>query len=161
MYFILFYKASKIQRLYDFINLVNMIRKKEGQISTEYLVIVSFITLLIIGILSISLLYSSQINDRIRINQLQNFANKIISSSERIYYSGEPSKSTVSAFLPAGVTNLDIIEDQLVFSIVTSSGVTRIAFTSNVPIQGTLSNSEGVKVITITAQSDKVVLSEG
>ncbi|MEK6844617.1 MAG: hypothetical protein AABX83_04300 [Nanoarchaeota archaeon] len=135
--------------------------KNRGQISTEYLVIVSFITILIIGILSISLLYSSQINDRIRINHLQNFANKIISSSERIYYSGEPSKSTVSAFLPAGVTNFEIIENQLVFSIVTSSGLTTIAFTSNVPIEGVLSISEGVKVITVTAQSDKVVLTEG
>ena len=144
-----------------FINLVSMIEKRKGQISTEYLVIVSFITLLIIGILAISLFYSSEINDRIRINQLQNFANKLISSAERIYYSGEPSKSTVSAYLPAGVTSAEIIENQLVFSIVTSSGVTRIAFTTNVPIQGSLSSSEGVKVITLSAQTDAVVLSEG
>lgn len=133
---------------------------KKGQISVEYLIVVAFISFLILSTLALGIFYSVQIKDKIIIDQLQNFANKIISSSENVFYSGEPSKNTVNAYLPAGIQGIEIYTSEIVFNITTSTGVTRMSFSSNVPLQGSLSNSEGVKRIIITAQSDKVVLSE-
>ncbi len=133
---------------------------KKGQISTEYLIVVAFITFLILSTLALGLFYSSQIKDRIKIDQLQNFANKVILSSESVFYSGEPSKNTITAYLPAGIEDVEIYSSEIVFNITTSTGVTIISFSSKVPLEGSLGSSEGVKRIVIAAQSDKVMISE-
>lgn len=134
--------------------------KKRGQISTEYLIVVGFVTFLIMSVLGLSLFYSSQIKDKIKFNQLKNFANKVISSAEQVFYSGEPSKTTITAYLPNGVEGVAVLSTEIVFNITSSSGISITSFKSDVPLSGTISNSEGVKRISITAQSDRVVLQE-
>lgn len=138
-----------------------MMFRKKGQISTEYLIVVGFVTFLIVSVLGLSLFYSSQIRDKIRFNQLQNFANKVISSSEQVFFSGEPSKSTITAYLPSGVGSVSILTNEIVFNVSSSSGFTVIAFSSDVPLYGSISNLEGVKRISISANSTSVILSEG
>jgi len=133
---------------------------KRGQISTEYLIVMAFVTFLIISTLGIGLFYSAQAKDRIKFNYIENFANKIISSAESVYYAGEPSKATVTAYLPPNVQSIEVLQNEIVFSIATSSGVTRISYSSDVPIEGSLSSSEGMKRIVISALSDRVVLNE-
>ena len=133
-------------------------KKTKGQISVEYLVIVGFITFIVIGILGIGLVYSESIKDRIKISQMSNYANKVISTSESVFYSGEPSKSTISVYLPEGIKGIEIIENNLIMSIQTSSGITKTSFSSNVPISGTLSPSFGIKKIQIVAEEDMVVI---
>ena len=152
-----FFKSSSKARVAKAIG--KMIRR--GQISTEYLITAAFIMFLIISTLAVSLFYSNQTRDRIKFNQLQNFANKLISSSESVYYSGEPSKATIIAYLPGGVEGIEIIGNELVFNISSTSGMSRIAFPSKVPIQGIISNNEGAKSISIVALEDGVVWSEG
>ena len=134
---------------------------KRGQISTEYLIVVGFITFLVISVLGAGLFYSSQISDRIKINQLTNFANKVISSSNSVFFAGEPSRVVINAYLPPGISDLEVLQNEIVFNVSTSSGITRISFSSKVPISGVISNSEGVKRIQIAALSDKIILSEG
>ena len=143
-----------------------MEKEERGQISTEYLIIVGFIMFLIISILGFSLFYSDQIRDRVKLNQLQNFANKLVSSAEQVFYSGEPSKTTITAYLPSGVQSITIPpapnNKEIIFSIQTSSGLTIISFSSNVPIgSSSLSNNEGVKRIVVTAGATEVGLAEG
>ncbi len=138
-----------------------MRKTKKGQISTEYLIVVSFVTFLVISALGIGLFYSAQTRDRIKFNQLEDFANKIVSSSESVYYAGEPSKATVSVYLPSGINSVEILSDQIVFNVTSQSGSDRISFLSDIPLEGSISNSEGFKRIAITAQTDKVVLSVG
>ena len=135
---------------------------KKGQISIEYLILAGFVAFLIIAVLGVALLYVDKIRDTMRFNELQNFANKVISSSENVYYSGEPSKITFNAYLPAGIRNMEIIGNELVFNVSTSSGEARISFRSNVPIEvsGSLGFSEGLKILQVEASQDKVILRE-
>lgn len=134
--------------------------RKKAQVSTEYIIVVGFIIFLIISTLGVAFFYANKITDKIKMDQIENYANKLISSSERVLYAGKPSRTVVNAYLPAGVNGLDIIENSLVFNVSTSTGMTRIAFTSNVVIEGSLSKSEGVKRISIVAEEDKAVLNE-
>ena len=136
--------------------------KKRGQTSFEYLIIVSFITFIVIGILSIALVYSSSINSQIRITQMNNFANKIISTSESVFYAGEPSKTTILVYIPEGLESIDINEDEnlLIISLQSPSGTITSAFSSNVDISGSLVSSPGVKKIEVKAESDKIVISQ-
>jgi hypothetical protein len=137
-----------------------MTNKKRGQISIEYLVIVSFITFFIIVILGIALLYSSQIRDSVRMSQIEKFSKKIISSAETVFYAGEPSKSTINAYLPEGVTNIQILEKEITLTISLSSGINRISYLSKVPIDGTISTMDGIKKIQVLATSSKSLITE-
>ncbi len=132
---------------------------KKSQISSEYLVIIGFVTFVIIGILGIAFFYTGAIKDRMRINQITNFASKIISTSESLFYSGKPSKATVSAYLPDGITGIQIAEQSLIFTVYTSSGENKISFPSKVPITGNIIGTQGVKKITIEAQESAVSIS--
>ncbi len=134
--------------------------KKRGQISTEYLIIVGFITFLVVGVLAVALLYSSSLRDRIRFSHVTNYADTIISSAESVYYAGEPSRLVVKPYLPAGVRSISINGTSILFTVTSSSGVNTMLYTSSVPLEGTLASSEGVKRITLVAQTDRVLVSE-
>lgn len=133
---------------------------KRGQISTEYLIVVGFVVFLVLGIIGVAFFYTSVTNDQIKVSQVSNFANKIISSSESVFYAGEPSKLTITGYMPIGVTSFEIMSSEIVANITTSSGVTRISFTSNVPLSGSVSISDGVKRIQVVAQQNEVLISE-
>jgi len=133
---------------------------KRGQISVEYLVVVGFVTFLVIGILGVAVYYSSELRDSIKLYQLESYAEKIISGAESVFYSGEPSRVTITAHLPEGVTELEIIEDNIVVSIHTTGGIAKNAYRSNVPISGELSINKGVKRIQIVAFQDGVLINE-
>jgi len=131
-----------------------------GQISTEYLIVIGFVTFLVLGILGVAFFYTSITNDQIKVSQVSNLANKIISSAESVFYAGEPSKLTLTGYLPVGVNYFDIMSNEIVVSISTSSGVTVMSFSSNVPLSGSVSSYEGVKRIGVLAQDDEVSIYE-
>ena len=141
-----------------------ILKNKSAQISMEYMILVGFITFIIIGLLGIGLFYSGSIKDRVKFTQVNNYANKIISTSESIFYAGEPSKATITAYLPESVTEIyvDETEDSLVISVQLSSGITKRAFSSNVPISGsgTFSVSSGLKKIVIIAGENEVNITQ-
>lgn len=135
--------------------------RKKAQISIEYLVVVGFVTFLVISILGIGYFYSSSANDRIRFNQVSTFSNKLISSAESVFYAGEPSKLTLTAYLPSGIRSVQVLDKDLVFNILTSTGVTNISFSSTVSLQGSISPSQGVKRLQLTAEQNHVLITEG
>jgi len=133
------------------------------QTSIEYMVIASFVTFVVIGILGLAFFYSGSIEDRIRSTQLNTFATKIVSQSEKVFYAGEPSISSFTSFLPRGVTNIEVIQNNLIFTIQGHSGFDKIAFTSKVPISlsGNLTTTWGMKKIEVVAETNQVVINQG
>lgn len=129
-----------------------------GQISFEYLIVISFVVFIVLMILSVALYYITSSRDQIKINQLVTFSNKVISSAESVYYAGEPSKVTITAYLPEGVQSIQILENSFVFSILTSTGNTVIAFPCNVPLDPVIdiTLNEGLKRLTILADTNAV-----
>jgi len=134
--------------------------KKKGQAGIEYMIIVGFVTFAILSILTFALFYSDKIKDRVRLNQVENFATQLISSAESVFFSGEPSKTTINLYLPEGVDEISIIENSLVITTKTSSGKNIRAFKSNVPLQGNLSTGEGIKKIILEAEENYLLVSE-
>ncbi len=118
-----------------------------------------FTIFVVIAVISIAFFYSGTIKGKIKETQINNFANKIISTAESVYYSGSPSKATISCYLPEGVREIIITNSELIIKFGTSSGENIIGFSSRVPISGTLSSSQGLKKIQIEAQADNVVIS--
>lgn len=140
--------------------MITIKKSRKAQISIEYLIIISFITFIIISILGIAFFYAENITDKIKMDQVQSYANKIISSSESVYYAGKPSKVLINVYLPQGVEGIQVLNKDILFNVTTNSGITVIAFSSKVPLTGTLSKGEGVKAVNIVAEEDRVTLSE-
>lgn len=135
---------------------------KRGQISLEYLMVVGFVVFIVIILLGLAIFYTSTAQDSIALNQLTNFAHKTLNSAETVYFSGEPSKLTITVYLPEGVQNFEILENSLVFNISTSSGETITAFQSSVPLDPTITFdlSEGLKRLEVIATSSNVIINQ-
>ncbi|MFH1307521.1 MAG: hypothetical protein ABIH72_01585 [archaeon] len=131
---------------------------KRSQSSVEYLIVIGFVTFAVMSILVVAFYYSGVARDRIRVNQLEIFSQKIINSAEAVFFAGEPSKSTFSIYVPEGVYSISIPENDyyLVVSMSTSSGQIVRAFDSKVPINGTISASNGIKTIVMEAHENYV-----
>ena len=129
-----------------------------GQISTEYLIVVGFIVFLVMVAIGTALFYTTQIKNYVKSDQIERYADDIITNSESVFYDGFPSKTTINAYLPEGVDAITISGKYIIIN--TTIGSVK-AYKSDVPLEGVLSYNSGVKRITVTAQIDKVVLAEG
>lgn len=136
--------------------------EKRGQISLEYLMVVGFVVFVVILLLGLAIFYTATAQDSIALNQLTNFANKILNSAETVYFAGEPSRLTITTYLPEGVNEFSIQENSLVFNISTSSGITLTVFPSSVPLDtsSTFNLVEGVKRLQIVATSSNVLVTQ-
>jgi uncharacterized protein (UPF0333 family) len=137
--------------------------KKRAQISTEYLIVMGFITFVIITLIGVAFYYVGGVKDKIKENQVEGFGQKMVSSAETVYYAGEPSKLTIKAYLPAGVTGIDVIGSDFLINYTTTSGLNIRAFKSNVDLSlnGTLSTNEGVQRIVVKALPNSAEFSSG
>ena len=90
-----------------------------------------------------------------------NYAKKIISTAESVFFQGEPSRVTINAYLPSGVQEIKVEGKNLIFNVSTSSGFQFFLYESRVSLEGNLTKTEGVKKIQIIALEDKVRLIEG
>lgn len=137
---------------------------KKAQSSMEFLILMGFLTFVIIGILTIGYFYSGTINDNIKSGQISNFANKIISTSETVFYAGEPSKATISVHLPENVEDIEIVDNNIVITYRLTSGENKVSFSSNVPIaeniSAELSSGSGLKNLIIIANLTHAVISQ-
>lgn len=143
--------------------------QKRGQISFEYMILIGFLTFVIIGVLGVAMVYSGSIKDRLRISQVNNFATKIVSTSESVFYAGEPSRATIVGHLPENVESITFSNEGeiyiMIFEVQTHSGVTQIPYTFNVPILGESDinrpgSNAGIRKIQIKAEDEGVVLSD-
>lgn len=134
--------------------------EKRGQISFEYMILVGFVTFIIISTLALAYIYSGSIKDQIKDSQINNYAKKIVATAEKVFYQGEPSKATISVYLPDGVEDVSIYQNNIFVTLQTSSGTEKISFSSDVPIEGTLLSGMGIKKIEIKAEEDAVVISQ-
>jgi uncharacterized protein (UPF0333 family) len=131
---------------------------KRGQISFEYLILMGFVTLILSIILGVAFFYVDGVKDQTNIGHVDSFAKKVISTSEIIFYAGEPSQSTIEAYLPGNIEQIDIAENTLFVSLRTSSGLNKIGFPSNVNITGNITSTEGIKIIEMVASNGQVII---
>lgn len=132
---------------------------KKAQISVEYLIILGFLIFVVISILGVAFFYAGNVRDKIVMSQVTSFANKVVSTAESVFYSGEPSKATISGYIPQEVRDIEILEDSLIIDVQTSAGVSKVSFSSEVPITGSITSDQGIKKIKIEAVGNQVVIS--
>jgi len=138
---------------------------KKSQISFEYVIIMGFVVLSIMGILAVAFYYSDSVKDQVKTSQIDSCINKIVSTSESIFYAGKPSKATIQCYLPDNVVSIQISAKELYVSYQSSNSVAQQSYTSNVPL--TLKTfgppgppiGSGLKTIVVTAGDTAVDIS--
>ena len=131
---------------------------KKSQASMEYLAIMGIVLLLFIPLTVIYFSYSAQAQDQIIDEQINNIGNKIISSSEEVFYYGNPAKTTININMPKKIEEIIITDYEINFRIRKSSGISDMAYISDIPIKGTIKNYQGKHTITIESKGDYVWL---
>lgn len=129
---------------------------ERGQISLEYMAVVGIATLVAISLLAISHYYSKETEITINAQQIDRIAKEIVDTAESMYYYGEPSKTTIRAYLPGGIKEITVGPDELSFRVKTQSGETDMFYPSSVNLQGNISTSYGFHYITIEAREGYV-----
>ena len=142
------------------------IRKKEAQISIEYMFLIGFATIITIPLIIIYQSFIQDSNDEIISSQIIQVAKKVIDAAESVYYLGEPSQTTLKVNIPNNVVAVDLEKGSLetgyyevIFSISTKSGIAEIVQNSAVNITGSLPIAKGTYTITVKAMTDYVEVS--
>jgi hypothetical protein len=132
-------------------------KNRRAQIGIEYMIVVGFVSLAIMSILAFAFLYSSQIKDKIRLNQVESFATQLVNSAESVFFAGEPSKTTIKLYLPDGVEEITIASDSVIIRTNVAAGGSNVrGFSSKVPLNGSIAVGEGLKKLVLEAKSDHV-----
>lgn len=131
-------------------------KQKRGQAGTEYLIIVAFVTFAVMAIIAIAVGVSNTTKDKLKVNQIESFMAQLINAAESVFFSGEPSKTTTSLYLPDGVTNITIYSDSILVKYLSYNGESVRVFSSRVPLNGTISSTEGTKRLLLQARADFV-----
>ena len=126
------------------------------QVSVEYLLIMGFATLMTIPLLLIYYIYTSDSSDSVATSQALQIARKIVDSSESVYYLGKPSQTTLKVNFPDKIHSTNLSSREVVFKIKTTNGITDIVQISSVNMSGSLPKTQGIHVITVTAQDNYV-----
>jgi len=135
-------------------------KTRKGQVGIEYMVVVGFVSFAIIAVISLAFVYSGEIKDSIRLNQVESFAGQLVNSAEAVFFAGEPSKSTIKLYLPDGVESIEINSNSVFITTRVSGALNKRAFDSKVPMQGSISSGEGLKKLSIEAFSDYVSITQ-
>lgn len=133
-----------------------MTKKNKAQVGIEYLIVTSFILFVIIGIMGLGFYYLNNFSDSIVSARVNNLGFKITNTAEKVSYAGEPSKATINIQIPKQVKNIEIIENSVVFDVQLSNGVARIAYFSNIDIEGSI-NIQGSRKLQFVAQENNII----
>lgn len=125
----------------------------------EYLIIVGFVTVITIPLIYIFNTHSSEVNEQVIANQADFIAEKIVESSESVFYLGESSKVTFRVQMPQKVTSVLIENNEIVFFINRISGTDQVVKYCPVPINGSISFTPGIHKIVVESKGDYVLVS--
>ncbi len=133
-------------------------KKSRAQVSVEFLMITGFVLTILIPLSVIYYEHLNTMTSEVKGTQLSQLAKDITSKAEEVYYLGSPSKITINAYIPSGVTEVDVYPSEINFKLRTASGVNDIFSTSKVNLTGSISPNEGVHKITIEAKEGYVLI---
>lgn len=116
-------------------------KKRLAQISIEYIILFSFITVFIIGGLVMFREFAKGASESITEQRLNKIANFIIDNSREMYYLGAPSKTTLEVDMPEQILGAVILyssiekEYILIFVVDTAGTKAPFYFDSDVPLK--------------------------
>lgn len=136
-------------------------KRVSGQAAFEYLLITAFGFFLILPIIIIAFTQSASFSSDVTSAQIQKVGNQIIDGVNAVYYSGAPAKKTLKLYLPEGVTSIAITNSTIQFTVQGSGGAYQYAVFADTNMTGSIATFSGIHRLTITAQEEDVLITDG
>ncbi|MGV8168778.1 MAG: hypothetical protein ACP5N3_01865 [Candidatus Nanoarchaeia archaeon] len=133
---------------------------RRAQVSMEYLAVFSFAAMMTIPLILIFSIQSSNLQKDVASAQSYKVLSKIADSAEEVYYQGPPAKKTIRITFPEGIDQVVINSSYIEFVFLNGESEIPITKDSRIPLKGTLKDFPGEHTITLTAESDGVLLED-
>ncbi|MFT4311753.1 MAG: hypothetical protein ACMXYF_00820 [Candidatus Woesearchaeota archaeon] len=134
--------------------------QKRGQVSIEYLLLMGFALIAILGAAALAFLSFSDFEQSVRENQVQSSLQSIVEQSQLVYGIGPNSFRVITITLPTNVDQILIAQNTITARMHTSGGLNDIVFFSTVPLQGTIDAQRGTKTLRVTAFDNHVQIEQ-
>lgn len=136
-------------------------KRVSGQAAFEYLLITAFGFFLIIPIIIIAFSQSATFSSDVTSAQIQKVGNQIVDGANAVYYSGPPAKRTLKIYFPEGITNVEVANSTIQFTVQGSGGAYQYAVFADTNMTGSIGTFSGIHRITLTAQEEDVLITDG
>jgi len=140
---------------------------KKGQVSVEYLFILTMALAIIIPGSVLFYNYSKESNEQLVASQINRIGKNIISSAEQMYTIGKDSWVTIEVNFPESTRDAYIVDDsELVITYQTTRGLTEAVFFTDITIKGVYSGNlsqqfhHGHMNIKIESEGGQVLIGE-
>ena len=148
-----------------------MKKKRIGQISVEYTLIIGFIIIALTIAVSVAFTYASSAQLQIKMNQIDKIGKKIVETADSIYYLGQRSKSTIDLNMPDNIKEIRIergsVPNYIQFiskgsgSDVFSTYYTRgLIYNNGQPLNNSVFKSAGLKRLVINMTDNYVMFTQ-
>lgn len=137
-----------------------MVIEKKAQSSSEFILVVGFLLVILIPLIIVGFVYPQQGEAQITTGQVTGMAITIADAAEEVYYVGEPAKTTLKIYVPKNVESISIVDDSIIFKVKNINGLTDVVQKLPFNASGNISCSEGIKYVNVESRGDYVWISE-
>ena len=137
-----------------------VIDNKKAQSSSEFLLVVGFLLVILIPLIIIGFIYPQQGESQITAGQVTGMAMQIADAAEEVYYIGDPAKTTLKIYMPKNVESVEVIDDSIIFKVRTINGLTDVVEKLPFNATGNLTATEGTKIVKVESRGDNIWISE-
>lgn len=117
-----------------------MLKKKEGQVSVELVIILGFMIVAVMPFISYGL---SKINSEIKLQMAQTAADTVVNAADAIYSLGPGTKKYVYVNMPKGVTSTLIDGNHVVINMHVFGNPSNMTAFSKAQLRGSIPSSQG------------------
>lgn len=134
-----------------------MIEKAQSAMEYYTIVAIALIILVPISIYVYQLLY--QYGDDTKISVAKDAVNELGETADWVFSQGPPAKYTFQSFyIPGSVEEISLDNNEILFKIRTSAGITEIYYNTVAPLNGSIPTKSGYYPIAVTAYNNNVTI---
>ncbi|MBN2454471.1 hypothetical protein JXB11_02905 [Candidatus Woesearchaeota archaeon] len=131
-----------------------------AQVSMEYLIVISFVFMLIIPLTIYFVGQSQTATGEVNTAQLEQVSRKIVENAEKVYAFGEPTTFTLKVYIPDKVESVTIANNEIEFIINRDGSPSSVVEIFPMNVSGSLSTHQGIHKIRVQAINNSVAISE-
>ncbi len=127
-----------------------------AQVSVEFLFVVGFAFLMTIPLIIIFYQQSENLDREITASQVDKVASEIRDAADEVYYLGEPSKKTITVYVPESVRFITLDNDKIIFNVSSASGEYQVVKWCAANLIGSIKQHKGIHVVRVQAMTNYV-----
>jgi hypothetical protein len=131
----------------------------KAQSASEFLIIVSVALTILIPLILLVNQSLMGYSDDTKISLAREAVKKLGDNADWVFSQGPPAKVTVEVYIPDGVESVSINNNEILYKVRTSAGITDVYYDTVPELRGTLPEKSGYYFVSLTSFSNYVNIS--